>query len=872
MPSETEDLSAPKLTVERKILLHLYSLMEYELEYEVPKELVQDGIAETISVRRDNIPRTMKRLKEEGMVHEVLKRIKGFPRKRKAYFLTREGVAYTKNVWEEVAYHKALLQLSDGSLKQLYLKDISDYLNVRISLVQLLHLMESGSTIKEAMVRAYLSGELPAMEALSADGFVSFLQEVPMPKRFLGRGEELSSIDAWLDRPGGSLLTLTGIAGIGKTTLAAKAAKDREGKMHVFWYRIHKWDSLRNLLFSLSRFLDQIGRSGLKTYLEGNHNLESKDFYPLIESSLKDTQVLMVFDDVQRASDEVVDFFLNFKELLPSMGGIKVVVVGRQVFPFYDRSDVIVKKIVSELSLGGLDKESCRGLLRLKDLDEGLFNKIYQVTKGHPLFLQLILSAKDIEDQKDIKRYIYEEIFKKLDEQASLLLQIASVFRYPVPSEAFFMEEGLDFRVLDQLVDANLIQETSYDEFEAHDLIKEFFYNRLTPKQKQSYHLKAASYYMEVGTERATVEAMYHLALGGESVKALKLASTYGEAVITKGLVEQFASVLSLLEKSFTEDAKEYNAMTRLLSGEVQMLMGRWDRAMSELKRAAVIAEAEDQPLIGAKANLRLGAIELRRGNRETAEKRLKKAYSTSKKLGDKESTARALQALGELNSLRGEFGDAREAMEGALALAKELGDPWLEAASFTGLGVIYTNQDKLGPSIEQFELAIKALERKENAVEMAKVRISLGAVLASTGESEKAIESFEEAVDLSTQTGDIRQQGYALAGAGRVYLLSNQPDTARDYLEEALTIFSGLGERYKIAMVKLDMGRLHLMRGEFEQAIDVFNGCLTILEELNLPFYLRKASKEIMGMLEMRGRTNDLKRFRERAKKGGYL
>lgn len=850
----------PHLTVDRKILLHLFEMKHSEMDFEVPQGVVQDGIAEAVSIRRDNIPRTMKKLKEEDLVYDVLKRIKGLPRKRKAYFLSETGFEFAKQVRDEIAYHRVYLQLIDGSVKEIYVKDVGPFLSVKLPLIELHGLIKGDNVVSEKSIRSFLSGEKEGPKNLNSDGFVSFIQDVPMPKKFFGREKELKLIDEWLQEEGGSLLSITGIAGIGKTTLAAKAAMDMEGNMHVFWYRFHKWDSLRNLLHSLGRFLDQMGRSGLKTFLDSTTSLEKKDYYSILESSLKDAPIIMVFDDFQRAADEIVDFFSNFKEMVPQMDNLKLIVVGRQVFPFYDRSDVLVKKVVREMNLMGLDKRSCRGLLKIRDVDRNLMQKVYDITKGHPLFLQLILSAEDLEDQKDIKRYIYEEIFKKLDDQASLLLQIASVFRYPVPSEAFFMDEGLDFTTLDKLVESNLIQETSYDEYEAHDLIKEFFYNRLTPQQRTDYHVSASSYYMETGNERATVEAMYHMAIGGKPIKALKLASTYGESIITKGLIEQFSSVLSLLEKEMSEEAREYNATTRLLQGELQMIMGRWDRAQSDLTRAAAIAEAENRPLITGRANLKLGQIESRRGNKEASEKRLQKALKIARKLSNKEEMAKSLQALGELNSTRGEFRDAKKALRESLSIANELDDQTLKAVSHTGLGIIYTNQDKPDLAVTQFEKAINALEEGENALELARVKINLGTVQAVTGDYIDATSNFEDAIELCSQTGDIRQQAYALSGAAHVYLLDHDPDIAIEYLDEALNIFETIGEKYKIATVHMDLGRLHLIKREYNQMKVDFDHALDLLKDLKLPFYYNRMLNEIIQLLEEKGKKKEAK------------
>ncbi|MBN1538724.1 MAG: tetratricopeptide repeat protein [Candidatus Thermoplasmatota archaeon] len=861
----TED-GAPKLTVDKKILLHLYDIRHTESDFEVPQEVVQDGIAEAVSIRRDNIPRTMKKLKEEGFVRDVLKRIKGLHRKRKAYFLTEKGLTYAKDVRDIIAFHKVYLQLTDGSIKLVYLKDVASYINVNISLLELHQLIGKENLLIESNLRKYISGEIEPQRVFDPDGFVSFLQDVPMPKRFYGRGNELEEIRHWIWAGEASILSITGIAGIGKTTLAAKAIKEMEGKMHVFWYRFHKWDSLRNVLYSIGRFLERMGRSGLRTYLDNNTNLDVKEYFTIIEGSMKDATIFMVFDDFQRAEDDIVDFFSNLKEMLAGFQHVKVVVVGRQIFPFYDRSDVLLKKNVREISLEGLDKESCRGLLNIKEMNEELFERVYSITRGHPLFLQLILSAEDLEDQKDIKRYIYEEIFKRLEERDSLLLQIASVYRYPAPSSAFFMAEGLDFTTLDHLIESNLMMETSYDEYEAHDLIKEFFYNRLTPAQKTEYHRRAAAFYMDVGTDRATVEAMYHMAMSGDTLKALKLASNFGERIITKGYVEQFSSVLSLLEKEMNEENSEYRAMSRLLKGEVQMIMGRWDRALSEFRMASAIAEAQERPIISARANLRLGAIESRRGNKDHAQKRLQKALKIATKVDSRETQALALQSLGELHSTKGEFREAIKYLREALDIAKELNESSLMASSYTSLGIIYTNQDEPEKAIKQFRKAVSVMEEEETPLLMALVKINLGTVQSITGDYEKAIENFEDAIEISTRSGDLRQQGYALAGAAHVYLLDDQPDVAKDYLDEALDIFKMLGEKYKIALILTDYARYHLAKKEEISLHGNLEEILGILKELGIKFYIDRISKDMADMLRSKGMAAQADNYMRRA------
>jgi len=79
------------IPVDKRILLHIMEYSKFEHQFEVPFAISQEGIANAIGIRRDNIPRAMKELKGAGLVTEKVARVEGVYRKRKVYFLTEKG-------------------------------------------------------------------------------------------------------------------------------------------------------------------------------------------------------------------------------------------------------------------------------------------------------------------------------------------------------------------------------------------------------------------------------------------------------------------------------------------------------------------------------------------------------------------------------------------------------------------------------------------------------------------------------------------------------------------------------------------------------------------------------------------------------------
>jgi len=88
----------PNLTVEERIRIHLFDLSKHREEFVVPLESTQGGVAEATGVLRPNVSRTFKELISRGWVKQRLAHVKDQPRRKKVYFLTRNGEGATREL------------------------------------------------------------------------------------------------------------------------------------------------------------------------------------------------------------------------------------------------------------------------------------------------------------------------------------------------------------------------------------------------------------------------------------------------------------------------------------------------------------------------------------------------------------------------------------------------------------------------------------------------------------------------------------------------------------------------------------------------------------------------------------------------------
>jgi len=872
MLSSSNQLTLP---VDKRILLHIMEYSKYESQFEVPFAISQEGIAQAVGIRRDNVPRAMKELKTAGLILEKVGRVEGVYRKRKVYFLTTVGAEFIQDLKTKLLSHEVLLEFKDGHIEPTKISEINMKIKFRrrLGLTEILNNLSPDGKLdvkqltdgmEKPVVAIELHGQ-PAGGQIDRSKFIEYLDEAPHPRYFVGRQKELLKIRTWLDSDGQKVIVIYGIPGIGKTTLVNKIMNEFRGTRHIFWYRFHRWDTMRNTLLAFAEFLSKTHRKRLKSYMTGKHNIDLNEISQILNDELDNSHMLFVFDDFQRIKEDIAEFFSLLVEILSRIKGLHVIIVGRRILPFYDRGAVVVKKLVAELQLDGLDETSSRKLLKLKDIDDDLFGKIYLLTKGHPLFLELISSVKDITDQKDIKRYIYEEIFSGLEDREKILMNILSVFRYPITSRAVFIDDSMDYEVLDGLVERNLVQEVAYDQYDIHDLVREFFYIRLPPNIRKQYHLSAANYYIEDGSTLASIEAQYHLLKAGEYNKSVSLAIANGEEIINKGHIEEFMNILEEYTMKTTDE--KYWADVMLLKAEILTITGDLNTALEYYNQALLLSNKIDVPLVKAKTLRKIGHIYSARSDLKNAEINFNESLKVSNKINDNLGIADTYRGLGEIFGIQGEFEKAIEYLLKSLEFAKDADDFQVLAKTYVDLGTVYGNLGDHDKAVEYHEKCISVLEETGDMYSMAKVLNNLGVVHLDKNEPNKALKYFEDCIRISKNNGDIRQMGYGLTNASEIHIINAHFDRAKEYLDESIKIFNKVGDKFKLAGAYCNYGVIFSKQREWNKAIEYFSKGVKILEKLHYSYYLAKKYYDFGRLYELKKDKSNMNKYYSKAK-----
>ena len=185
-------MAATRPGVQERILLHLRDYVDYADKVEVPFAISQMGIANAVSIARSNVPRAISGMKESGHLIERQAHVSGVSRKRKAYFLTSEGVSLADNIWEKTSEQPVRLIHPDGKAENLDLRTALEKTELPLRHVDILrYLDDSGtldlSSLSPDLIERDLSKHIEKQ-------LVNSLNDLPRLRRFYGRSDEISKM------------------------------------------------------------------------------------------------------------------------------------------------------------------------------------------------------------------------------------------------------------------------------------------------------------------------------------------------------------------------------------------------------------------------------------------------------------------------------------------------------------------------------------------------------------------------------------------------------------------------------------------------------------------------------------------------------
>src|SRR5256712_13229809 len=313
-----------------------------------------------------------------------------------------------------------------------------------------------------------------------------------------------------------ALLIVTGIAGIGKSSLVASWLVRQRPRPYIYWFEIHAGTARPVLLEDLAAFLTRLGRRGLKNLLAEHRAAAPQVITRVLSHDLREVPILVVLDNYQRATPALARFIAGPLLELIHAASTKVLLISRTRPASLMRRKVAKDSRAAFLHVHGLDLEASLSLLRTKGFagDDVALQRAASSARGHPILLSFAAQTGS-SVSGEMTRYLEREIWRTLSKDERTILEASSLFRGLIPADSLHCFSDECQAAVLGLKAKNLLAPTMSAGVVVHDTIRDYIPERLPQAPRRSLHSLAAVYFMDGSEMRDRLARMLHLVAAG---------------------------------------------------------------------------------------------------------------------------------------------------------------------------------------------------------------------------------------------------------------------------------------------------------------------------------------------------------------------
>jgi tetratricopeptide (TPR) repeat protein len=666
-------------------------------------------------------------------------------------------------------------------------------------------------------------------------------------------------------------IALTGISGVGKSTLAALLYHYAE-KQRLLQSSPFQFPALWLTIDPAVTFVDLVGNifEALGVPLPNLSNLATSNQALVLFNALNrvDKARLVVLDQFENLLDwetghaqadrPGVGEWLDIINSQPCSCRLLLTSrprpIGTREYPL---------TYMQEYSVGGLEADEGVDLLRSQGVvgTEAELRKAVEECAGHAFALTLLVSlARDynislstlFKDATlwtgDIATNLLDRIYtQQLSEMQRQLLLAFSAYREPVPLDAIVatvpgVKRMHITRALKALRTQRLLEAVGENRYRLHAIIAGYARHYLDDggEMLRTVHARSAQYYLQ----RAAITSP-----SWKQRRSINDVHDLIEAIWQHCQAEQWQEAYARVqEEGFVEDLKHWGGNAILLEvyqlllplekwqpntlqkvqiyndlGWIYNDLGRKQQALEYYKRAMEISE--EAAIQNGRGRLlsNIGSVYDGWGERIQAVEYYKQALPIYQESGDHKGEAWVLNSLGRAYIDFGQFEQAGAYLDRAFLLRKEAGDRGGMGRTLNNLGVLSIRIGKKEEALNFLKEALCLLRDAGDLNGQSRALHRLGQLYNTFGQQEEALKYYEQALDIRVTIGDRRGEGRVLGNIGLVYSELGQYKRAWEYYKRALPICREI-EDYEMEGRVLDrLGALYLTKQDYDVATAFF-------------------------------------------------
>ncbi|GIH22785.1 SARP family transcriptional regulator [Acrocarpospora phusangensis] len=217
-------------------------------------------------------------------------------------------------------------------------------------------------------------------------------------------------------------------------------------------------------------------------------------------------------------------------------------------------------------------------------------------------------------------------------------------------------------------------------------------------------------------------------------------------------------------------------------------------------------------------------------------------ALEVARKAGDVRGEAAMRFSLGELDLFRQRYGAARPHFDAALALFTEAGDRHGEALTVRNAALLDRVEGRVEVALDRYGHALDLLREVGDLSAEAHVLGSVAQIHIEHGSAEEAGPLLETAVVIYRDLGDVRGTAQILNRMGAAHLREGRAAEAEAAYRQVTESTRAAGDRIGEAYGLLGLGEARLLAGGHDGAAEALDAALLLATEVAEPFVAARA------------------------------
>ncbi|MEM7531480.1 MAG: CHAT domain-containing protein [Chloroflexota bacterium] len=746
----------------------------------------------------------------------------------------------------------------------------------------------------------------------------------PSTDGFIGRIQELGFYESRMAET--NFAVIAGMAGVGKTMLAATLVKrliaySQDGVMptyqpeKVFWHTFHQGEDVYALIWQLAGFLSWNGQPEIWLMLQSTQqsNAQLPPAEILINylfQYLKGKNYLLCLDNFHYLYDNVQDdadlqLFVERLYDLVTEGEIAAMLITRLVPNFIHFRQAFKP-------LKGLNPSDVQTLLDKREVELGddLFEHLYDTTQGNAQLLTIAIDTlkrvrdpeqfiRRLPNARTIEHYLLHEWDNSLNDLERKIQSGLAVLGIASTRDAIevLIDQTNLRRVLYAMCDRFLIWRERYQELDVvnmaaqdlyryeqrdyledrynhHAIMRRFYYEQPSRRQRREMHLRAAEYYEY--EEENIFQAAKHYFRGQKYDVAAELLVNreHSMMLVNRGLKNPLLDLLTdLIQYKLAPETKarmyialgrfapqdDLTSSTALLQNALDILQqlppseeiqlyeaetclylanrlhhgGQQQEAIACCERGLDALGEQVWPL-KAELMLAYGRILTETGKFEAAAEIVQE---TERYIGHRSSALRLDHTILQAHLLfyQGKLIEQAQVMAGALFMADSLYNPFRKMTILNNLGLSTQATGQWNKAVARWQEGLKTASDLGHVHHQAMFMLNIGMIKLYQGHHDEALTLFTQSESIAKKNHLYFYQLAGLLNIAMTYLQKKHIDHAQVQLAEAEQLAHAIDATVNLPELYRLKSQTYLLEGQLEKAQSELNKALALSSSMRM-------------------------------------